>query len=199
MRYMRSLRLTASVAALLVATEAAASANVGVPMIFITLPRMVAALGPIILVETVLLMARLRTGISPSFQASLFANLASTFVGVPVAWAALVFLETLTQGGRLLGIDPGRQDLLVLLFQAPWLFPVTRDVYVVDYWMKPAASLVLLVPFFFASWLTERKVARWVLPNIEPGALSRAVLLGNVVSYTGLAIWLLQWLWASLR
>jgi hypothetical protein len=51
----------------------------------------------------------------------------------------------------------------------------------------PVATLVLLVPFFFASWLIEYWVSRLFARETDKKTLNRAVLAANLVSYAFLA------------
>lgn len=81
------------------------------------------------------------------------ANAVSTLIGIPITWGVLVIIEIiLSQGGRAYGIDTLSGKLIAITVQAPWLIPYESDL---D-WMVPAASIVLLIPFFFVSVFIER-------------------------------------------
>jgi hypothetical protein len=62
--------------------------------------------------------------------------------------------------------------------QAPWLIPYEDQFY----WMIPAASLFLMLPFFLVSVLTERYVLLSWWPGLDRRNLTRSVWLANVLS-----------------
>jgi hypothetical protein len=84
--------------------------------------------------------------------------------------------------------------ILAVTWQAPWLVPYESDL---D-WMVPAASVVLLVPFFAASWLIELRVNRRMLPEVDEQTLREATRDANLLSYLLLAGVALGWLGAVL-
>jgi hypothetical protein len=178
-------RITAAILPVLVllSLSAPASANIGVPMIFITLPAMMFALLPIILVESYVLIRRLALPGGTAVKLSTIGNLASTLVGMPVTWFVLVLLQMGSGGGAAPGIDSYLDKLLAVTWQAAW--PVEYRGH--THWIIPAATLTLMVPFFFASWLVEYLVAKWFLASSTPLGLSAAVRTANLVSYGLLA------------
>jgi hypothetical protein len=191
---MRRFRVVVAVTCFLFATTSPVSANAGVPMIFITLPGMVAALLPIIVVETLVLARKLALPSRTVLKAAAASNAASTLVGVPVAWLVLVVLQMATGGGGAYGINTPIQKLLAVTWQAPWLTPYESDL---D-WMVPAAAGALLVPFFLASWSIELRVNRWMLPDAERSRVRAATWDANLVSYVLLAVIVAGWLAAVL-
>ena len=140
-------------------------------MIFPALPVMLVALLPIIIVEALVLRRFLTTSLSTATVAAGIANLASTFVGVPVAWFLLVAVQLLTGGDRAYGLSTPLRKVLAVTWQSPWLIPYERSLY----WMIPTAGLVLLVPFFFASWYVEYLVTRRILKDADAIKTRRAV------------------------
>lgn len=54
--------------------------------------------------------------------------------------------------------------------------------------MIPAATLSLLVPFFFASWWIEYAVAGRIVPGVDRRTLLVGVRSANLVSYSMLAM-----------
>jgi hypothetical protein len=172
------------------ASTTSAHADVGVPMIFITLPGMLVALVPITIVETVVLSRRLVLQNRVILKAALMSNAVSTLIGVPIAWAILVALQMGTGGGRAYGIKSLLGKILAVTWQAPWLVPYESDL---D-WMVPAASVVLLVPFFAASWVIELRVNRRMLPEVDEQALREATRDANLLSYLLLAGVAVGWL-----
>ena len=168
----------------------AASADAGVPMLFVTFPAMVVALVPIVLLETVVLARTLKARAIPLAKSAAIANVVSTIIGIPLTWVALVILELVTDGGSAHGLATPLQKFLAVTWQAPWLIPYERELY----WMVPAASLVLLVPFFFASYFIEAPIVARIERRFPAPQVRAAVFRANVASYIGLAIFNLVWL-----
>jgi hypothetical protein len=82
--------------------------------------------------------------------------------------------------------------LAAVTLQAPWLIPYRDQAE----WMVPAASLVLVVPFYAASVLAEYLVlrSRW---GRTTGRLLPGVAWGNGLSYTLLAAYYVAQLWLA--
>ena len=156
-----------------------AFADAGVPMIALTLPGMLIVLAPIITVESYLLVRSLQIGMWRSMKVMTIANVVSTIIGMPVTWVLLVLMELMTSGGRAYGMDTLFKRFLAVTWQAAWLIPYEEELH----WMIPAATLVLLVPFFFASWFVEYQVAKALLREVSADAVKKAVLQANVASY----------------
>lgn len=154
-------------------------------MIFVTLPTLVIALVPIILVEALLAIPQLRQPFPRLLKAFTVANLFSTFVGLPVVWFLLVLVQLVTGGGRAYGLASPVSRILAVTWQAPWLIPYEGDL---D-WMVPAATLVLLIPFYFASWWVEYLVVKRIFHGVNKTVISRSVRNVNFVSYSGLALY----------
>jgi hypothetical protein len=175
----------AAVAACAVMVPSAALANAGVPMIAIVYPGMGIMLLPVIALEVVVLRRRLGSPLRRTAIMVTVSNLVSTVVGVPLTWAALVAGQAVTGGGGSAGppFDTVAGKVLAVTWQAPWMMPYESDMY----WMVPVAALVLLVPFFFVSWLIEYQVSRLFMRGTERAALRHAVLVANLVSYALLA------------
>lgn len=169
-----------------------ALANIGVPMILLTLPGMVLTLVPVVLLEMWVLARRLELPAGKAFRVSAWANLATTFVGVPVTWILLYLLEMLTGGGRAYGIETPLQKFLAVTWQAPWLIPYEMDGNLE--WMVPTAAMWLLVPSFFTSWWLEARVARRLLKDADRGRVKAAMLRANILSYSFLEILAVVWL-----
>lgn len=163
-----------------------ASANAGVPMIFITMPAMLIALVPIVFIEAQVIKTLLNLEYWHTFKIAGIANLASTILGIPLTWIALVGLEIGLGGGSAYGLDTIAGKFLAVTLQAPWLIPYEKDLG----WMVPLAFLWLLIPFCYVSYLLEYYVARLFMRNsgIEPKLLKRVVLRANLISYSLLAL-----------
>lgn len=169
-----------------------AEANAGVPMIFLTLPGMVLALVPVVVLEMKVLGNRL--GLTPrmALKVSAWSNILTTFVGVPLTWATLTVLEWSTGGGRAYGIDSPVKKFLAVTWQAPWLIPYEANKNL--YWMVPAAAMWLLVPTFFMSWWLEYLVAARILRETDRTLLKSAMFKANLLSYAMLELCALCWL-----
>lgn len=177
----------------LLASAGNASANVGVPMLAMTLPAMVVALLPVVALEAVVLGRLLGTSLLSTVKSVAIANVMSTVVGIPFTWAGLVALQGATGGGSAHGIATPTERLLAVTWQAPWLIPYEGELH----WMIPTASLVLLAPFFFASYITETHVISHYEPRHCKSRLRPAVFRANLLSYILLAVVNLIWLgWA---
>lgn len=172
-----------------------ASANAGVPMLVLTLPAMVVALIPVIVLEAVVLGRALNASAVSLLKSVSIANVTSTVVGVPITWVNLVALQGITGGTTGYGMATPAQRLLAVTWQAPWLIPYEGDLY----WMVPAASLVLLVPFFFASYVIEANMISRLEPQYPEPRLRSVVFRANLLSYVLLAVANLAWLLWSLH
>ena len=156
--------------ALLSLFAAPAHANVGLPMIAVMWPLMMLALLPIIAIETYVICTRLALSVGYAATVTFVANAVSTIIGIPVAWFLL---------------------LLTPVVRAAWISPFEEkkesdpDSFVAN------SALVLLVPFFFASWFIEYRIAIRMVPWLERGTVNAAVLAGNLITYGCLAAFIL--------
>jgi hypothetical protein len=199
------LRCTAFALALLFALVRPAEADVGIPMLTVTWPGMLLALAPVVLIEAWIVRSRLRLETRESLRVVFLANLASTIIGIPVAWLVLVFLEMVaTGGGTAMGLDTPWRRFLAVTIQAPWLIPYKSDLY----WMVPAATLALLPAYFLASWGIEYKAMQFLLrrrvvavfdepPQMPDKTVRRSAFYANAASYALLAAVTIAWLGIS--
>jgi len=194
MQKIRAGRLLATATSMSLFTVAA-SADAGVPMLFVTFPAMVVSLIPIVLVETVVLARALKTRAALLAKSTAIANVVSTIIGIPLTWVALVILELVTDGGSAHDLTTPLQKFLAVTWQAPWLIPYERELY----WMVPAASLALLVPFFFASYFIEASIVVRLERRFPASQIRAAVFRANLASYIGLAIFNIAWLMWSIE
>jgi len=164
-------------------------------MLFLTLPAMLIALVPIIVVEAVVIGRLLGSNAVSRAKSVAISNVASTLVGLPLTWAALVALQLVSGGGSSYGITTPTQKFLAVTWQAPWLIPYESDLY----WMLPAASLVLLVPFFFTSYFVEAPIVTRLERAYSRAHVRSAVLRANLCSYLLLAAITLVWLLWSIQ
>lgn len=166
-------------------------ANAGVPMLGVQMGLMVLALIPIVVVEGAILRVRLAKPLSQSLFASAIANLASTFVGLPLTWTALVCAELASGSDAYHPLETPLQRIVAVTLQAPWLGPYESD----DLrWMTPAASLVLLVPFFFVSALVESALVSRLWKDLPRRRVRAATWIANALSYAGLVVYAAGWL-----
>ena len=70
----------------------------GIPMIVVTLPAMVMLLVPVIVIEGLLCKRWLGLTTLQAIKSNAVSNLASTIIGVPVAWAIMLAVEFGTLG-----------------------------------------------------------------------------------------------------
>ncbi|WP_306519921.1 hypothetical protein [Rheinheimera sp.] len=160
-------------------------ANAGVPMLFLAMPAFLISIVPIIAIETFYISKGLGLSISQSLKTVSVSNIVSTIVGIPVTWFLLVLVQMLTGGGGAYGLDSYMGKVLAVTWQAPWLIPYETDLN----WMIPAAGLVLLVPFFFASWWSEYLVSKEMLQALPSNILKVKVRNANLITYCMLASW----------
>ena len=167
-----------------------ACADSGVPMIFVTLPGMVIAIIPVIILETIVNRRIMKLSIGRTIGVTVVANLVSTFVGIPLTWLALAVLQIFSGGGRAYGLKTLSQKFLAVTWQAPWLIPYGDDLR----WMVPAAMLALLIPFFLVSYFVEYYVIRRLLRQWDHLLVGEAVWNANLLSYGLLALVVLGFL-----
>ncbi len=156
-----------------------AYANVGVPMVFITLPYMIVSLIPVILIEAYIVLKILGLPYLRSCKIMTISNLVSTLIGIPITWIILVLLEIFTVGDGALGLGEPATRLMAVTWQAPWLIPYESNLY----WMIPSATLTLLVPFFLASWSIEYHVSKMLLRKTDKRILNSVIFKANLTTY----------------
>jgi len=181
-------------------------ADMGVPMIVFTLPMMLILLIPVIAIESFLCKRWLGLTTRQAVRSNALSNVVSTLVGVPVAWVIMVVIEVAS--GALLdkipGIDNWHSPLasaVGFILSSAWIGPPE----VTSIWIIPAACLVLLVPFFFASYWIEYRIVKSELAKPEGGpkdlAHSRvriAVRNANLITYGAMFIATSVWLLVKL-
>lgn len=161
------------------------SANAGVPMLFIVMPVLGMSIIPIIFIETIYLSKKLELTTSIAFMTTTISNFVSTIVGIPITWLLLVIIQMFIGGSGAFGLDTTLGKVLSVTLQAAWLIPYEADLH----WMIPAAGLVLLVPFFFASWWSEYLVSKKILKEHPAQSVKIAVRTANMITYALLAFW----------
>jgi hypothetical protein len=182
-------------------------ADAGIPMIFLTLPAMIMLLIPVIVIEGLLCKKWLELTTWQAMKSNAVSNLASTIVGVPVAWAIMLALEFGTMGvvDKSLTIQNWHSPIANVIFfslSSAWIGPPEGK----NAWLIPAATLVLLVPFFFASYGLEYLVMRFMvgMPDGGPTKLAYpnvrvSVRNANLVTYGAMFLATSVWLLLSWR
>ena len=171
---------------------------------------MVILLVPVILIEGVLCRRWLGLKTWQAIKINALSNLASTLIGVPIAWAVMLAVEFTTFGTMSLvdKIHPIQNwhspiaNVIFFLLSSAWVAPVEGR----DQWLVSAATLVLLIPFFFASYWIEYLVVRRMVgrldgdePNLTYPRIRTAVRNANLVTYGAMFLAVSVWLGILLR
>ncbi len=162
-----------------------ASANAGIPMIFLAMPALGLSIIPIIVIEAIYLSKKLELTIYTAFKTTTLSNLVSTIVGIPLTWLLLVLIQMLAGGTSGFGLDTTLGKVLSVTLQAAWLIPYESDLH----WMIPVAGSILLVPFFFASWWSEYLISKKMLKAHPAQRIKIAVRNANIITYALLVFW----------
>lgn len=170
-------------------------ANVGIPMIFWQLPAAAIALLPVSLLEACVVCRLLKHRFADTVRHVFVANLFSTFIGIPIAWMAMLVVNLVTTGGRAHGFDAPFDAFRSIVLQASWLVPYQNDLV----WLVPAATIVLLIPYFLASVQAERWFLKSRFADTPAADLVRAVWLSNAASYGCLLMYAIWWLQTSVE
>jgi len=167
-------------------------ADAGLPMIALAWPWIFVLLAPIILIEVLTAQLPKDFTLKQKIVGIGFANIVSTLVGWPIAWFILVILQifVIPGGGGAYGINTPLGAIASVTLQSAWLIPYEDQFY----WMVPAATAFLMIPFFAISVLSEGLILRACLPGLEPKQRKRAVWRANLFSYGFLIACALAWL-----
>ena len=162
-------------------SPAAASANIGIPMIALYLPPAWFALLPIILIEAAYGVRHLKIPLRRALLAQAAANSVSTLLGIPVAWILIVLAQVFVLGD-LVRIAPwlaNLPQLMTPIISAAWLLPGDEKIP----WMIPVAILVLTVLFYGMSVALEDVVVRRFFPELPAASVRDWVVGANGLSY----------------
>jgi hypothetical protein len=160
-------------------------------MIFWQMPTMVVALIPIIAIESAVARAFTAVSFSRIVRGVAVANAVSTLIGIPIAWGAMLILNIVATGGTTHGFDTPWNAFKTVVLQASWLVPYEDQLH----WLVPAATMVLLIPYYLASVVSERLVLRRIFKDQSPQIISKAAWSMNGVSYAILVVLTAIWLW----
>jgi hypothetical protein len=177
-------------------------ADAGLPMIALTFPAMLMLLIPVIVIEGILCKKWLGLTMVEAMKSNTASNLASTIVGIPVAWAIMFGVELMTfeivgRSGTLQNWHSPLARVVWLFLGSAWIGPPSQN----NLWVIPAATLALLVPFFFASYGIEYFIVNRMVgtpeggpPNVTRRRVRTAVRNANLVTYgvifVATSIWL---------
>jgi len=181
---------------LLFAFPTVALANAGLPMLAIVWPLSVPAFIPVVAVESWVVRRALNIPWRVAITQMVKGNAFSTLIGIPLAWIASFAVERLLVILVINTTDsksyppPGVGKVGGVILSAPWLGPFSEG----SHWVIPLAIIVLLVPFFFASFWTEAWYVSCNLCPESPDRARRAVWSANAYSYIGLFIATVCWL-----
>jgi hypothetical protein len=182
-------------------------ADAGLPMIILTWPAMVVLLIPVIVIEGLLCKRWLGLKTWQAIKTNAVSNLASTIIGIPVAWAVMLAIEfgaigLVSESNTLQNWHSPIANVILFLFSSAWLNPLLGE----HVWVIPAATLVLLIPFFFASYWIEYFVVRKMAGTSdgEPSNLAyprvrTAVRNANLITYGIMFLATSVWLALSFR
>ncbi|HEY6871258.1 MAG TPA: hypothetical protein VI298_00895 [Geobacteraceae bacterium] len=179
-----------------------AEANAGLPMLAIAWPAMFVSLIPVIVIEAFYIRRSLQITLKKSFKVMTIANLESTIIGIPLTWIGLLLVEMVFgYSASFLGIDklPAKAQDIIMGFASvtvasAWIGPSEKNAY----WLVPATTTALLVPFFFVTWWYELMSVKRQLKDFEKSDLKNAVLKANLITYGLLAMICTSWLVVSI-
>jgi hypothetical protein len=162
-------------------------------MIDVMLPWMVRAMVPVIILE-VFLVRKGFPNLSSAIRAMTVANLFSTLIAVPLAWMGVLALQSAFYAVA----EPliPREKLIAPSFTASMLWLLVAPAMVPGlYWLVPSASLVLLIPYCYASYRSEFWLVKLIQKRgvIVPD-LRRLILRANLWSYAVFGAAVLVWL-----
>jgi hypothetical protein len=152
-------------------------------MLAVQMPILLLLLIPIIAIEAAILSKVLQLSLGLALRLAAFANLASTLIGIPMTWGALLGVELLST----------RMRFYSILVQAPWLLPLRDE----REGLIPVANLILLPFYFLASVYIEQWIMRRSRGDIDARGVRRAAWLANAATYALLLLGSLVWLLRS--
>lgn len=174
-----------ALAASLLLSPSLVHADAGLPMLILAMPIFALSIIPIVIIEAIYMHHYLSLPARVAGQASLMSNLISTLVGIPMTWILLAILQSWTGGDRAYGLDSTLGKIIAVTWQAPWLIPYEENF---D-WIIPIAGIVLLIPFYFASWYSEYLTLEKILHRIPSAKLKVCSRNANLITYGLMLLW----------
>jgi hypothetical protein len=160
-------------------------ADVGVPMIFVQWPLMICALIPVIVIEALVIRKQLVLSYGRAFAGAAKANLVSTIVGVPLAWAIMLAVEFATLYPAILAaekwhwrLDESPVFYIFYVLGMAWTGPAGHSA-----WPIALAAALLLIPTFFVSIRIERRLYRRFYTEQDTISVDHACWSANLYSY----------------
>lgn len=156
-----------------------AYADAGIPMLVLTIPALALAFIPVVIIEGYILFKYLKISKKLAFKTATISNLVSTFIGIPITWIAFTLVDVLVL--TLVGLENQTPELFLKILNVIstlfWGFDAEPQ------WMRLTVNAILLIPFFFISWLIELKITKKILKLSDEALIKKAVLVGNLISY----------------
>lgn len=169
-----------------------ALANAGLPVVVIQGPFLLFLILPVVLLETLILKSYTGLSFSRCCKVVGSANAVSTFIGIPITYALVLFFEyALGMAGFWIGNVSGQVVAAAghILFPA-LLVPFSDELFLPS---LAIAGIILMIFFFFVSWKVEFLVATRMLSsdNIPKSKLNSIFMRANIASYLGMTlIWI---------
>ena len=177
------LRFSVAVAVIYIIFPGPARANVALPTLGFLWPVFWLLYIPIVYIEAKILQTMTGGSLGSSAGVITWANLISTFVGMPVAWAILWMLDLLATGGAAMKADSILNIIYISTIRAHGL--------TIDDGIKPSWLIFLMLLFFFMSVLTEYFVVKRMLPEAHKKMAARWSWAANGATYGIAAIFIL--------
>ena len=167
----------------------------GLPMLAIVWPGSWLLFLPIIILEALIGKRILNINWGLAFKISSAANAASTIVGIPITWFALALPFWLIGAFALYLPLPESINVAIMMpFYALWLPPIAEK----QIWLIPLSATILCLPFFYASFILEKKIAAKLTSGVPSELIRIWAFKSNLYSYgsiciflIGLTLWLL--------
>lgn len=176
-----------------------ALADMGVPLLFVQWPLMLFALVPVIVLEGLLVRRWVSLNYRDAFVGTSVANVVTTVLGVPLAWATMLAMEIGIMGPLSAVADKWHWrlegpvfEVIGFVLSVAWLPPFQDYASYFD-WVVPLCVAILLVPSFFISVWLERLVCLRMWAKCDKAAVRRGVYRANLASYLMLFILACGW------
>lgn len=161
-----------------------AYANVAIPTVFFTIPAMLIALIPVVVVEAYILAKTLKISFHAAIKPTSVANIVSTIVGFPLASAIHTVVAYL-----ILTVNVHNKSNVVHdIWQAVQLGVFIWDVRFTHAWAAPMAYCLFLISTLALSIIIEYLIIRKMLFVYPRRLILIGTVYGNLVSYTILSI-----------
>lgn len=158
-------------------------ADIGIPMISLILPTAWLALIPVILIEAFIGKRVTQMPFRRSFYGATVANLFSSLLGIPLTWLLLAIIEG-QYFSEAKGINTVPRMIYAVTIQSPWLIPYESELP----WMVPIAAVVLCIPLWLMSVVTEYAIVRTLFRSMERSLLWQWMWKANAASYLFLVL-----------